>query len=222
MWTKKPDNITVDITGRPLFIPVEEFKNICLSKRCFICGTSNSSSTFNDEHVFPRWLQKELNLFTKTLTLPNQIKVKYGSYKIRCCKPCNDELGEKYERNVSNLIKNFKHGSNVNQEDNFLIFKWLALIFIKTHLRDRKNPNKLDRSNSDGYIADEYEWPLLHHAHAMVRSKLNDISCHPMTFGTFFTLPFKDPSASDLFDYSDNLFGQSIMLRCKNTCFLQC
>ena len=218
MWIKNTDEVIVDGTGRPIFLPLEEFKDICTSRRCFICGKSRSEIEFNDEHVFPQWMLRDLDLFTETMNLPNRVKVKYGTYKIDCCKLCNSELGRLYEERVSTIIKTYSPDEILSKQNEFLVFRWLALIFLKTHLRDRQNPNELDKTKFSGYISDEYEWSFLHYAHAIVRSELNNVACDDSVFGSFFILPFYDPSASDLFDYADYLYGNSIMIRYKNFC----
>lgn len=218
MWFKNAAEVIVDDTDRPIFLPLEEFKDICMSRRCFICGISRSHGSFNDEHVFPKWMLRDLDLFKKAMSLPNQVKVTYGTYKIDCCVKCNSELGKSYEEKVSKIIQTFHTDNKLSKENAFLIFRWLALVFLKTHLRDRQNPNELDKTQFSGYISDEYEWSFLHHAQAIVRSELNNVECDDLVFGSFFILPFYDPSASDLFDYADYFYGNSIMLRYKNFC----
>jgi len=218
MWTVTKNGSIFDQDNNSVFISLEHFKEICGSNSCFLCGKSPSTTQFNDEHIFPRWLLKDLNLFNEKLNLPNLEKTRYSTYKIRCCTKCNLKLSTEYEEVVSKLLRNHERNTIIEDEA-FKIYKWMALIFLKVHLRDRHNPNSLNQSNFDGMIADDYMWSFFHHIHALVRTDISNTKCEPITFGTFFTFPFSDFSAVDKFDYADLLLGRCAMLRYKDTCF---
>lgn len=219
MWKKNDDGVILDANDNPIFIPMEVFKRVCLSTRCFICGVAPDEKEFNNEHVIPKWILKQFGLFDHSLTLPNYEQVKYSTYKLRCCKKCNSHLSTHYETPVSNLLKEHHQGRKLSYEDKFLIYRWMALLSLKTHLRDRLNPKQLSQLNNKGNIADDYEWSLFHHIHALVRSNLNQVSCDESVFGSFFFAPFEDASAQDSFDYADVLHGRCVMLRFRNICY---
>lgn len=219
MWKKNDEGVILDERDNPIFIPIDVFKNLCASKGCFICGAAPAEREFNNEHVIPRWILKEHNLFDASLTLPNGQNVKYSTYKLRCCKTCNTRLAENFETPVSKILRQHNKGKDLNYEDKFLIYRWMALLVLKTHLMDRFNPNQLNQLTETGKIADSYDWSLFHHIHALARSKLNDVLCDAFSFGTFFFLPFRDISAKDSFDYADLLQGRCVMLRLNDTCY---
>ncbi|MDR6880387.1 hypothetical protein [Bacillus sp. 3255] len=93
--------------------------------RCFLCGTYLKEDNSTEEHVFPKWLQREFNLWNNTLMLLNRTHIPYRNLVVPCCKICNNEhLNKKIEKKVEIAVKGgYK---NFIQLDEEVIFKWLV------------------------------------------------------------------------------------------------
>lgn len=101
-----PDGSVVTAQGNVVFFSIDRFKrDICEGNCCFICGASPTATDFNDEHVIPEWVLRELDMFSKTISLPNGNTYRYDRYKVPCCVRCNSLLGDKVEQPVSNIVK---------------------------------------------------------------------------------------------------------------------
>ena len=143
LLVKQNDNsITEILEGNPkkLYIGFEEFKNhIVTGNQCFICGENKNTKKFNYEHVFPKWILRDFNLYDKKMTLPNRKYINYSQYTVTSCKDCNTRLGEIMEKRLSKLnwysFKDF-YNSFVNEGDlPELIYQWINLIYIKVFLK---------------------------------------------------------------------------------------
>ena len=97
------------------------------STNCFLCGVELDDDNSSDEHVFPKWLQTELDLWNQKITLLNKTTIPYRSLKIPCCSDCNN----KYLSNVENIIKKAFMGGYEEfiKLDEKIIFLWLAKIY---------------------------------------------------------------------------------------------
>jgi len=144
MFHKEPDGTIIDDNGKIIFFSCERFvKDICQGECCFICGISPSATKFNNEHILPNWLLRHFGLQGKSLTLPNNTDFKYAKYTIPCCEGCNTLMGREIEEPIRELV--VQGGEAVNdylrkesQHGRHLFSTWMALIFIKAHLKDRR------------------------------------------------------------------------------------
>lgn len=111
-----------------------------LSKdRCFLCGEKLQVKNRTQEHVFPKWIQKEFNLWDLQLTLQNGSTISYRNLTIPCCLNCNNShLNRKLESKIrlayNNGVVSFR------ELDETLIFLWLnkisyALLYKELYLR---------------------------------------------------------------------------------------
>lgn len=215
-WIRTPDGSFVDRTGRVLYFSTDRFiADICQGEACFICGRRYDSELFNDEHILPRWLLKRYDLFARGITLPNLTGFRYGQYTVRCCKDCNSLLGRRIEEPISELLAGgfCAVAKHVKEYGCQLLFLWIALIFLKTHLRDRKFRYHPDQRQSDSPIADLYDWAELHHVHCLVRSLYTGAAIEPEAFGSCLILQAKAEPLYEHFDYADLYQPQSVLLR---------
>ena len=163
MWTKTKDGSVLDTDGRVIFFSTRRFvKDIALGACCFLCGAAPGSKVFNDEHILPRWLLKRYNLFNETITLPNGQTRTYSTHKIPCCEECNSLMGREVEKPLSKLLEGGCDAINDNIRDGGLlkVFVWMALIFLKSHLKDRALRMNLDQREGVETIAAalDYDW----------------------------------------------------------------
>lgn len=201
---------------KKLFIGISEFENNIVGHgNCFICGESRETKEFNDEHVIPDWVIRKCGLNSKQITLHNQTKIRYNQYKIPCCIDCNSLLGELVEKPMSTLF-NRKYEEIIeelkNEETGQNLFKWLCLIFIKTHLKDNSLLLERDVRKNSGYIGNFHPWESLHHVYCISRSFFTNPVIDKKVFGTIIVLKsFNDSKNS--FDYIDSIYSQTIMLK---------
>ena len=209
------DGSAKNLEGDTIFISFERFKNnICKNGHCFVCGAAPNKN-FNNEHIFPDWLLTYCGLHGKSLTLPNGNLVKYSTYKIPCCAPCNSRLAEIYETPISKIIKSGLDGliEFVRNGGKPLLCSWLSLIFTKIHLRDFLNPDTLDKRNQAKMIGDHFDLNDLHHAHALARASTAGVSVDERVFGSLFIIGNTYTEDGLTFDYADNLHSQTMMMQ---------
>ncbi|MCL7747045.1 hypothetical protein [Halalkalibacter alkaliphilus] len=112
---------------------------------CFLCGTSLNDANNSEEHVFPKWLLDNYNLWDEKITLLNGTKIPYRLLKIPCCTECNNN-------NLSYVENTIKRGldegyKSFSQLDKKVVFQWISkvfygLIFKELSLaHDRSNPS---------------------------------------------------------------------------------
>lgn len=111
---------------------------------CFLCGCLLNSKNKTVEHVIPKWLQSEFNLWDQQLTLLNLTSIPYRQLTIPCCFKCNNVYLKKFEDRIHKAFnKGFDTFQNLDQNT---IFLWLGKIYFGLMYRelflnlDRKNP----------------------------------------------------------------------------------
>jgi len=218
MWNKTEDGSILDENGKVIFFSTSRFlRDIADGECCFLCGAEPGSKPFNDEHILPRWLLKQYDLFDKTVTLPNGNTLKYGSYVVPCCAECNTLMGDVVESPVSVILKQGCDAINDYVKDGGLlkIFVWMGLIFLKAHLKDRILKMHLDPRLGTHTIAKEfeYDWADLHHLHSLVRCFVTGAQVTRDAVGSFLTLPVNAKESEDEFDFVDLSVAQSMLLR---------
>ena len=218
MGAQEKSKTFINTKGEIIFFGLQHFlDDIAKGDCCFICGAQSGSKDFNDEHVIPDWILQKYKLHNKFVTLPNKTKFRYGQYKIPCCVDCNSELGKNYEKPISRLLsKSYSEiCDTINKEPQIikLLFKWLSLIFLKTHIKDKtllanRNPNI-----GTGYIADEYYWEEIHHIHCIARSHYTKAIIDDKVYGSVFILPSLKVDKLGGFDFIDSPNGKVIMIQ---------
>ena len=134
------DGSIIDRAGKVIFFSAQRFvDDICLGNCCFICGARPEEKPFNDEHILPEWLLRRYDLFTKTITLPNDRMVRYDRYTVPCCADCNSLMGRLIEEPVSQVVQAGTDAviEYIKKDGGLKMFIWTGLIFLKIHLKDR-------------------------------------------------------------------------------------
>lgn len=214
-YTIEKDGTAKGNEGRTIFFSFQRFKDeICKKGHCFVCGASPNKS-FNNEHIFPDWILRHCSIHGEKLTLPNGNLVGYSTYKIPCCKACNSLLADIYEVPISKAVCG-GYDSLLGYVENGgfgRLCAWLALIFVKVHLRDFRNKVSLDNRDNKGMIGDEYELHELHHLHALARATTANVEVDEKVFGTLVILQVGSSSMGSAFDYADDLRGRGLLLQ---------
>jgi hypothetical protein len=211
------DNVDVlDPSGKTLYFSVRTFVDeIADGEVCFICGASPIKVPFNDEHVIPDWILSAYDLHSRNITIPNKAQQMYGRYKIPCCVECNSQMAELFESPISVLVKGgyATVREHIEKDGPWLIFKWLALIYLKTHLKDRELRLYLDRRRGSERVSHLYEWEHLHHVHCIARSFHTGVEIDNAVLGTVLLWQAELAPGQEPFDYGDSYPGRTIMLR---------
>lgn len=209
----------VDAEGKIIHYSVDKFiHDICEGDCCFICGASQLNTVFNDEHVWPKWLLKEFNLYDEVIKLGNNTTFTYSRYTTICCETCNSRMGEEIETPVKKILslsaKEIKAALKESSK-RLLIYRWLASIFLKVHLRNRSFRMVLDRRIDAGRIADNYDWSTLYQLHSVVRSFYTGVYVDSSAVGSLFAVESQDYIKSDLFDHMEIYHTRSMFVRLK-------
>jgi hypothetical protein len=101
-----------------------------------------------------------------------------------------------------------------------LLFVWMSLIFLNTHLKDRNLRYNRDLRSSPDPISDLYDWERLHHVHAVARSFYTGCTLTTEVFGSCIMVPIRADMSRDRFDFADLYWPQSILLRLGSIGFL--
>lgn len=211
-----PARTIVAADGRVLLFSCEQFvADICDGDCCFICGAAPGSKTFNDEHVIPKWILRRFGLFDQQVTLPNGERRHYRGYTMPCCKACNDLLGKRVETPVSELLEGAYDEivPRLDSDKLHLLFHWLCLIFLKTHLKDRAVRVHRDPRIGRETVGEGYFWPELHHLHCVARATYVRADVAPEVMGSMSVFKIEDPTSDGGFDYADMTHEQTVVLR---------
>lgn len=216
MYTITGDGSVLDSDGKVVLFSLERFvKDICEGDCCFICGVSPSDAQFNNEHILPEWILKKYDLYHKAINLPNKTTFKYAQYKISCCQNCNSLMGKIFEKPIRELVeKGYNSFTEYIENKGFaFLLRWLAIIFIKTHLKDKNLRINRDARENSGNIADSYNWEELYHIHCVARSFYTQCFLDSKIQGTLYILPAKISDEFEEFDYIDLYAAKTMLLR---------
>lgn len=189
---------------------------ICEGTNCFICGRDRATGVpFNDEHIVPDWVLREFDLHGRRITLPNGYEHQYGTYTIPCCMHCNSEMGRKLEQPIRGLVAAGPSAiqDHVVQRGPLVPFTWMALIFLKLHLKDRRLRRHLDHRKGDAPISADYTWEYMHHLHAVARAFHIDATLTPQAMGSFFVFPVAKVGRDEEFDLISFTEAQTLYVR---------
>ena len=207
-----------------VYFGFEDFKlKIVEGDSCFICGASKKDKEFNDEHIIPNWILKRYELHSKLINITTERDVQYGRYVVPCCKECNSQLGDLIETPISKLLtKTYNELVDSLKADNGflnLIYRWMSLLFFKTHLKDTYYRKVLDTRVDSGSLGDEYDWAGMHHIHCMCRVHYTDAVVNPNVYGSLLILPTINILV-DKFDYADLMLGKTVMIILNEICII--
>ena len=202
--------------GRLLYCSADRFvAHVGEGDHCFICDRTEREIAFNREHVLPNWLLHQFGLHRKSITLPNSVLHSYATYRIPCCIECNTRLSQHFETPISEA---FSHGiagilALVEREGPERLFQWMALIFLKMHLKDRRLYKHLDRREGDARISETYDWATFHHIHCMVRAHYNGAAIGDYVLGSVLMIQVDHDAGDERFDLASVTDAFTLYLR---------
>ena len=185
--------------------------------RCFACG--GAPSTGHGEHIFPRWLQRRFNLFDQRLTLLNGTRIPYRNLTVPCCEECNNGFLRDLENKV---IEIFDRRQLLGLADHLTLARWLCKIWVGILFKESSLPYDRQRMQ-DGSIVPPKFLSDLAHAQLVLQTarKKTEFQCKhgPFPF-TFYSYKIYEDIKIGNFDFSTNLMGQSIAIRCGDLAFV--
>lgn len=95
--------------------------------RCFLCGIPLTRRNHAEEHIFPKWLLNQLDLWDQKLGLLNGTTIPYRHVKVPCCRTCNTVHLERLESQVRRAWEGGYKAFRVLDEAT--IYKWLLKVF---------------------------------------------------------------------------------------------
>jgi hypothetical protein len=124
-------------------------------------------------------------------------------------------LGKELEEPIADLLSSgIEHCSEVlRRTGSGLLFVWLALLFFKTHYKDRALRLHLDQRLPEEKMSALYEWEDLHHIHCLIRAIFVGQTIQREVFGSLCIFTTKTSSQYLHFDYHDLYHACSVMLR---------
>jgi len=167
--------------------------------KCFLCGKDLKNSK-SSEHVFPKWLQHEFDLWDKEIKLLNDTYIPYQKLTIPCCKECNNEDLAELEAEIKTAFK--KGYSGFLEIENIKIFQWISkiyygLIFKELSLLiDRQNPSKGEIMTPE--LLKKYE--DLHAFLQSIKNPINFQGFKPWSIFIVETIKYEDERKFDYFD----------------------
>ena len=208
MWTTTQDGSVADQDGRIVsFTPQGFISRIAQADGCFLCGAPRDTAQLGDEPVLPRWLPDRYHLAERAVTLPGGAQVPFTSCTLPCCGRCQALLAERIERPMSDMV--LKDGPATAP----LMFAWLALVYLKLHLRERAFRPGAPPPDARGYEA-------LHHAHSVVRATCTGLGIDSEALGSLIALRVLPQQAFGAFDYCDIAFARTALVRFDTTAIL--
>lgn len=181
---------------------------------CFLCGSGIDETSRTDEHIIPKWLLREFNLWDVRIDLINGTRIPYRRLVIPCCSICNNEHLSAVEAQVEKAFREGPQGfERLNRE---VLMVWVTKIFYGLLYRelfltfDRRNPDLGQIVSPE----DMEQFVLLHYMLQSLRVPMqfncmeSDVPC------TIFTFSVKEPKNQlAKFDYKDDVVHRALYLR---------
>lgn len=178
--------------------------------RCFLCG-ENLSKKNTREHIFPKWLLKEFDLWDKQISLLNDTVIPYRFLTIPCCDKCNNEYLSKIEDEVFTAYKEgYETFKNINEQTLFL---WISKIFYGLLFKELLLP--LSRADKrKGTILNQGHLEQFRMAHLFLQGARVPIvykERNPWSIFVFNSQVSEDKHLN--FDYLDNFYAMTFGIR---------
>jgi hypothetical protein len=150
------DGSIVNRAGKVIFFSTQRFvDDICLGDCCFICGARPEDKPFNNEHILPEWLLRRYDLFSRTITLPNDRTFRYDRYTVPCCVDCNKLMGKVICRQPNPICRTERHGA-MDERRRRLTRRWQ--LSRSPSRGDREEGGKVSRRRAEGCVSPHWRF----------------------------------------------------------------
>lgn len=203
--------MSADLHGQFLKSRSQEFG----SDRCFICGMHipEGSDQRTAEHVFPKWLLRELDLWDRTITQIDGRTLAYRRMTVACCLTCNGTDFSPIESRVKAAYRNgLEAFTRLDRRDLFL---WLGKIYYGLVCRESLQPRDVSDQDGARLVPEEHLKDVAFH-HFLLQAVAGVVAWAPpdpgpASFHFFECLDDEDPVRR--FDYMDDLFVPMLGIR---------
>jgi len=185
---------------------------------CFLC---KQDLDVTEEHVFPKWLQHDYNLWDQFMILRNGTKFRYRNIKVPCCSTCNGIYLSEIENKISKAIR--KGDVDILKENSDITFIWLYKIMYGLHYKEIFLKENIKNPHS-GTIAPKEHF-LIHNSRNIfpffVLGKLCFEGFKPYSL---FVFSLSEPHPNNYFyvDEPDMMFTSIVIGKIGIICSFQC
>jgi len=180
---------------------------------CFLCGNQLNNENKTKEHIFPKWVLREFDLWKAPLTLLNKSQFNYRAATIPCCDKCNNHSLSVLEQKIkSGVDGGFNHFvEHVSKES---VYKWCQLIFYKILYKENFLKEDL-KSRESKKIISEQQFDNLRLNHIFLRSIDKNVEFVNFFPGSLFICKVKTSEDNQKlnFDYIDTVPEQCLAIR---------
>jgi hypothetical protein len=189
--------------------------------RCFLCGADLTQTARTDEHVFPKWLLRDFELFNARIHLPTGRTVPYRSLTIPCCTECNTLWLGKIEDEVAPAVR--AGPAAVEAMDRTTLGLWMTKIFYGLVFKDLAYA--IDPRDPTGdQIANEEllrHFAELHHLLQIARKRV-DLAGDQTPASVFVLRTLDSEIAAHGFDYRDLFIPPFLAIRMGHVGLIAC
>lgn len=188
------------------------------NEECFLCGKYLNEKS--SEHVFPKWLLNEFNLWNKTITLLNQTSITYKRLKIPCCKQCNNVFLSKVEKIIN---EKYKEGFKAFLKlDELIIYQWIGKMFYGLLFKELSLLIDQGLSKKEYIVSPEMleQYKIFHGFLQSIRIPLKFSNFDPWSI--FILNLHEDKRLIENFDYHDSIEFLTFSIRMKNIGIIAC
>lgn len=173
---------------------------------CFICSVPLDKSNTSKEHIFPKWLLKEFELYNEKLEILNLTKIPYRQLTIPCCKSCNNGAMSNVENDIKYAVS--KGIDEVKKLPEQLVVSWLLKISLGLLVKQSYLKNSLSKSNEKN-ILDHDDLKDFSTATMIMRSFYNQVQFSKPAW-SLFIIDIGEKNAH--YNFVDLIFMESIMM----------
>jgi hypothetical protein len=189
--------------------------------RCFFCGQQFEADQLTREHVFPKWLQRKLDLWDHELTLLNGTSIRYRNLTIPACAPCNGVVLSRVEDEMSRSMPG--GAPKVRELGHERLFVWLAKVFFGILYAEALLPSDRAKKDSERIVSPEVLRGLehLHFLMQAARTRYEFQSPDTKYHTSILVFPLQQhPEPDHRFMYRDDIEFGCIALRLDTVGFI--
>lgn len=166
------------------------------------------------EHVFPKWLQRKLNLFDRKLHLLNGTLIAYRNLTVPACSKCNGVVLSNVENKLACALAGGAQA--VRSLGPELLYVWLAKIFFGIMYAEGLLPFDRSLPDSEPIVSDEVlgGFRFLHFLMQAARAPIEFIGNETNFHTSILVFPLQQhPDPSHRFMYRDDVVFGCIAVR---------
>lgn len=177
--------------------------------RCFTCGDIPTKGV--GEHIMPKWLLTQLDLWDSKLTLLNGTALPYRQLRVPCCEQCNNNFLSQIEDRAKAV---FAAEEIRNADDVLILGRWMSKILVGILTAEtRLHVDRRDRSK--GFILDAKFLDNFHLCHVILQTarKQTTFSCLHSDYPFSLYWYIVEGADDDHFDFITDVRGNAVAIR---------